>query len=496
MSDDAVRPELVEPNPADLVESLRDFGYTLPTAIADLIDNSLTAGARHISCTIEPTTPVPHVVVLDDGSGMSDSRLIEAMRMGTVGPIANRKPSDLGRFGLGLKTASLSIGRCLTVISKRSSDPRPCVRRWDVRHIRAVRKWELLAEPTPLAARYYEEISGRRQGTAIVIEDLDRASFLDVPQADRDSHLADALRDLADHLGMVFHRFIEDGVEIRLGVTPVRAWDPFVQSKSFALSPDSVRFSGTEIGVAPFVLPHQSQLSDAEFEAASGLNGWNAHQGFYIYRCRRLIVPGTWLNLGLKKEEHFKLARIRVDLPNTMDAEWKLNVMKSHVAAPPALRDTFARIARRVRHDASNVYRHRGEREVTVDGAPPKGVWKRLDFKRKARFRVDRTHPVLYALLNDGCKHGRILADAISIIEQALPIDSILQVPAKSLEGSVSPEDVLDIDSLVEVALATEDFYVRAGYAREDARNRILSVDPLVRHREEILLRLESRKAV
>lgn len=484
--------ETIAPNPADLVESLRDFGYTLPTAIADLIDNSITAQASQVHVTVEPSSPGAHISVLDDGSGMSLHRLVEAMRMGTAGPLSTRTGHDLGRFGLGLKTASLSIGRCLTVITKCEGDAEPAVRRWDVEHIRATGSWTLLAEPTAVAKSYIQRIASRPSGTAIIIEDLDRASFLHVSENVKDTHLADALKELSAHLGMVFHRFIEDGLTIKLGATAVKAWDPFLLSKSFHLPTDPVRYLSSDIPVTPFVLPHQSQLTDVEFEAASGVNGWNAHQGFYIYRCKRLIVPGTWLNLGLKKDEHFKLARIRVDLPNTLDAEWKLNVMKSHVAAPPALRDTFARIARHVRHNASNVYRHRGEREVTVEGDPPRGLWKRLDSKRKVRFRLDRTHPLLYALLNAGGPGSRLFSDAVSLIEQSLPIDSILQVPSRSLEGTVLPEDAVSIEGLVEIARATEQFYIRTGYSLEDARNRVLSVDPLVRHREEILARLHS----
>jgi hypothetical protein len=484
--------ETIEPQPADLIESLRDFGYSLPTAIADLIDNSITASASEIRISIESRSQRAHISVIDNGSGMSPDRLVEAMRMGAAGPLSARTGNDLGRFGLGLKTASLSIGRCLTVITKRAGDAEPSIRRWDIEHVRATGRWTLLAEPTAAAKPYIELIAARKSGSAIIIENLDRASFLHVADNAKDTHLADALKELSAHLGMVFHRFIEEGLTIKLGAAAIKAWDPFLQAKSFHLPTEPVRYSGSEIPVTPFVLPHQSQLTDVEFDDGSGVNGWNAHQGFYIYRCKRLIVPGTWLNLGLKKDEHFKLARIRVDLPNTLDAEWKLNVMKSHVAAPPALRDTFARIARNVRHDASKVYRHRGEREVTIEGNPPRGLWKRLDSKHKVRFRLDRTHPVLYALLNKEGPTSRLFSDAVTLIEQLLPIDSILQVPSKSLEGTVLPEDAVSIDGLVEIARATEQFYISTGYSREDARNRVLSVDPLARHRDEILARLQS----
>jgi len=484
--------ETVEPNPADLIESLRDVGYTLPTAIADLIDNSITASSRNIQVAVDPSQPRPHVYVLDDGSGMSAERLIEAMRMGTAGPLSARDRNDLGRFGLGLKTAALSIGRCLTVITKRVEDSNPIVRRWDIDYIRQSGKWTLLREPTSVAARYVDTVAARPSGTAVVIEGLDRANFLHVPSSALDSHLADALSDLSSHLGMVFHRFIAEGLAIRLGVTPVPAWDPFLQTKSFHLATELVPYGSSQIVVKPFVLPHQSQLTDAEFDCANGVNGWNAHQGFYIYRCRRLIVPGTWLNLSLKKEEHYKLARIQVDLPNTLDAEWKLNIMKSQVAAPPAMRDTLVRIARQVRHEASGVYRHRGTSDVTLGGNPPRAIWMRLDAKRKVRFRLDRTHPVLYALLNSGGPSAQILADVLSLIEQSVPIDSILQVPANSLEGSALPEDLVGIDKLVEIAREAEIFYVRAGYSAAEARDRVLSCDPWIRHREAILARLHA----
>ena len=245
-----------------------------------------------------------------------------------------------------------------------------------------------------------------RHGTAIVIEQLDRPSFVRVAVSSRDTHLASALDSIRDHLGMVFHRFIEeDGLEIRLGESAVRAWDPYLTGQSTRLAPEKLRLPGAkrELELTPFVLPHHSRLNDDLHQQAAGPFGWNAHQGFYIYRCRRLIVPGTWLNLNLKKEEHYKLARIRVDLPNTMDHEWQLNVMKSHVSAPSILRDDFRRIATDVRRQASDVYRVRGERQVPSTTRPEQFVWRRESTRTGIRYRVDRTHPLLRALLNAGC---------------------------------------------------------------------------------------------
>ena len=143
--------EEVAPKPADLVESLRDFGYTLPSALADLVDNSLTAGAKEIDVCLEAAGRDSYVAVVDDGCGMDQETLVEAMRMGTKGPLATRSANDLGRFGLGMKTASLSQGTRLTVATK-APGTRTLVRRWDLAHIRTSGRWELLTDPTAIAA--------------------------------------------------------------------------------------------------------------------------------------------------------------------------------------------------------------------------------------------------------------------------------------------------------------------------------------------------------
>src|SRR5262249_15298312 len=155
------------------------FGYTLQSALADLIDNSLTAGSTKIRVIVEPSSPAPHIALIDNGEGMTEARLVEAMRMGTVGPLRSRETTDLGRFGLGMKTASLSQGRCLTVITKRRRDSQSAVRRWDINHVRRVQEWQLLTNPTEVARQYQDTVESLRQGTAIVIEQLDRASFLE-----------------------------------------------------------------------------------------------------------------------------------------------------------------------------------------------------------------------------------------------------------------------------------------------------------------------------
>ncbi len=492
------RPHVAEeviPNPGDLVQSLRDFGYTLPSALADLIDNSLTAGAKRVEITVDAAGESPYIAVLDDGSGMARQTLVEAMRMGTQGPATERSAGDLGRFGLGMKTASLSQGRCLTVISKTSRRCTPVIRRWDITYIQDRHRWQLLDECTCVARQFLDRIREMESGTAVVIEDLDRATFLKVNSIERNDHLGRTLEVVRGHLAMVFHRFIEDGVRIVLGPTPVTPWDPFLAGRSVKLPGEKLRIGRRIVEVEPFVLPHHSKLTDEEHADAGGPLGWNAHQGFYIYRCRRLIVPGTWLNLNLRKEEHFKLARIRVDLPNSVDEDWQLNVMKSHVAAPAFLRDEFRRIANDVRREAANVYRYRGEKVAPTNSSPQRFLWKREERRTGIRYRIDQTHPVVQALLHEGCGHDRLLKQLIGLLERTIPIASMLQEPGRTLDGSVESENAAQLDAYAEMVRHAELFLVRTGKAPAEARRLVLSADPFVRFREELIERLSNTSA-
>jgi hypothetical protein len=484
--------EDVTPRPHELIESIRDFGYTLPTAIADLVDNSITAAATDIKIAIaSDAAGQAHIAVLDNGHGMALQALVEALRLGSGGPPAVRRPTDLGRFGLGLKTASLSQGRSLTVITKRACDAEPVVRRLDVDYICERGSWSLSTEPDAGAIPYLTQVAELSSGTAVVISKLDRTSFFQVPAARLQEHLGHALRGVHAHLRMVFHRFIARGLQIHLGETVLLSWDPFLKEKSTALAPETLSFHNQPIAVTPYVLPHQSKLTDAEHDSAGGSLGWNAHQGFYIYRQDRLIVPGTWLNLSLKKEEHYKLARIAIDLPNTADADWHLNVMKAHVDAPAGLRDELARIATATRRQASAVYRFRGERAAPTNTPPQRFVWKRSNAKHGVRFRVDRSHPAVQALLNDGCGHGGALEALLSMVESTVPIAAMLQEPSRTLDGAPTPDHDEELDAYVKLARNAELFYIRAGKSPSEARRLVLNAEPFARWRQTIADRLD-----
>jgi hypothetical protein len=425
--------EEVPPDPGALIESMRAFGYSLPTAIADLVDNSITAGARNIQIRFEWAGAESSVLVSDDGSGMDEPTLVEAMRLGSRSPVERRSPNDLGRFGLGLKSAAWSQARSLTVLTKADGGSVSC-RRWDLDHVSALKRWNLLDRPTSHGERVLEELKALPHGTAVLLEKADRL----VGTAKSDDRGAQErflalVRAAAEHLGMVFHRFLtgHSAMTIAFNSATVEAWDPFL-TRHPATQPqptEDLLLTGRRVHVAPYVLPHVSKLDSAAHSRAAGPRGWNAQQGFYVYRADRLLVAGDWLGLKrMQQEEHFKLARIRVDLDNTMDEQWQIDVRKATARIPGDLQPEFRRIAQVTRRRAADVYRFRGKVVARAtdrqDGLA--FVWERVTHRDGARsFRINRRHPVVAAIAEDD-QTARAVERALRLAEENVPVEAIV----------------------------------------------------------------------
>ena len=250
-----------------------------------------------------------------------------------------------------MKTASISQCRCLTVMSK-TRRTSPAIRRWDLDYIASTKsgEWRLLKGERLLPAADRQLLDDQKQGTVLFWDRLDQLvgnAPIDDDVAQR--HFRERADAVKEHLAMVFHRFLKGkgAIRIHLNGREIEPWDPFLEDED-AVAPlptEQLKAEGHAIEVKAFILPHHSRLSADAHAAAAGPRGWNAHQGFYIYRNRRLLVPGDWLGLGMQKEEHFKLARIRVDLPNSADLLWQIDVKKSRARAPAALRRDLLRIA-------------------------------------------------------------------------------------------------------------------------------------------------------
>ena len=456
--------EELQPDPAALIESMRAFGYSLPTAVADLIDNSIAGGASDIQVGFDWAGSASTVSILDDGHGMSEPQLVSAMRLGSRSPTETRDPHDLGRFGLGLKSAAWSQARILTVISRQDGGA-VALRRWDLDHVTSVGRWELQSQGGDVAEALIDTLNERACGTAVLLEMPDRmVGTADIDDDHARARFFAAVEGVRSHLAVVFHRFLSGRSAITIGVNgePVPAWDPFLEQHPSTqhLGEETLWQGGHPVKISPFVLPHQSRLDDEQHRGAAGLGGWNAQQGFYVYRAHRLLVAGGWLNLPrMQREEHYKLARIRIDIDNAVDDLWQIDVRKARARIPGALQPDLQRIARVTRARASEVYRFRGKLAAREPGrqAAIKFVWQPHTTRDGRVFRVNRDHPVLVALSAESPATHLAIETALRLVEEHLPIEALLiESREQERESPVAPYagDEREIERLLRSTVA------------------------------------------
>lgn len=365
------------PGAKRLIESLRFLGYDCSTAIADLIDNSIAADASEIFIDILPKLEARQdilppqeyrpaaIIIADNGKGMDGTRLQEAMRYGTLQE--HYSSDDLGKYGLGLKTASLSQCRTLTVASKAKSAegirPRRHYMRWDIDRVSETNEWNLIEldedDLKPWEKRLLnQEISGEN-GTVVLWSNFDSSLslLLSNDPREREKYLAHLIDDIGGYLRMVFHRYMQGivpghkKVNIRLcGKEPLIPWDPYCRNETteeldilrlpFSLENPEGSMIDDVITVAPFILPRENEFSSqAAWKDASGQKGWNQQQGLYFYRNYRLLQAGGWCRLRTP-DEHTKLMRICIDFPSKLDHAFAINVTKMRANIPPEIRDT------------------------------------------------------------------------------------------------------------------------------------------------------------
>jgi hypothetical protein len=463
--------DVVRPVAAAMIESLRAYGYTLNTAIADLIDNSIAAGAKNIWINLSWDGPGSSISIVDDGAGMTEKVLINAMRPGSKNPLEERDARDLGRFGLGLKTASFSQCRSLTVLS-RAKKKSVSVRRWDLDYVAKAEDWNLLKSGSEFSQRFISNLDEMPSGTAVILENLDRVvGKARVSDASARRHFYDRIELLRAHLAMVFHRFLEapnplkiylNGVDSENRVQP---WDPFLMDHlaTRAVQPESKRTSQGMVSVAGYVLPHKDKLGADAHSGASGPRGWNDQQGFYVYRKKRLLVPGSWLGLGGRghgwtKEEHYKLARIKVDIPGTLDEVWEIDVKKSSAKPPLDVRLWLEGYASDVRKQARQVFAHRGKYHNAPKRDNVVRLWKPSTRGGNNVYKIDRSHPLIKNLIKEcGSLKGDMEA-ILRALEETVPVEKIwldmAEKPEKSNEplGGLSENEILNVvDGLLSV---------------------------------------------
>lgn len=363
------------PSARRLTGSLRDLGYELPQAVAELVDNSIDADATEVAIRIQFQGAESWIRVSDNGRGMTTGGLDEAMRYGSTSAY---RPGALGGFGLGLKTASFSQCRRLSVASRRTQQGRPEIRCWDLDAIEDADEWLLeRLLPSEAPPELLEPLASRR-GTVVLWEGLDRVLLYQNPWGARAETAMHSVRmALSQYLSMVFHRFLSGESKRRLPLrisvdgTCLEPWDPFARAEPATQSLPEQRLDfeigGRAYGVVarPFLLPSQQRFSTPEaHQAAGGPRKWNRQQGFYIYREDRLIQSGGWSRLRTQ-DEHTKLARVALDIPREADEAFGVNVSKMRVTLPEGLRPALRALVTGIAARAQDRYRARAPRGRT-----------------------------------------------------------------------------------------------------------------------------------
>lgn len=473
------------PEAASMIETFRAIGYNIETAVADIIDNSISAKAKNVWISFGWLGSDTWLAVKDDGSGMNDKELIQALRPGSKNPLSDRSSSELGRFGLGLKTASFSQARKLTVISKKEKVA-SVYWTWDLDFVNQTGNWDLIKYLPD--EKFEKEISKLKSGTIVIWNDIDRV-VKDFKQDDNktlDAFLTVMMK-VKNHLSMVFHRFIErKDINIFFQDEKIIAWNPFLQNEpTTQIFPKEIIQNG-KVAIEGYVLPHKSKISEKQYKIAEGAKGWNEQQGFYIYRNERLLLAGDWLGL-FRKEEHYKLTRIKIDLPNTLDAEWQIDIKKS-VARPPLIfREQITAYAKKVRAQAVEVYRHKGKNVKPYQGQKFVPLW--IDHKRgdKWFFKINREHPLIEKIKKQANNNPvKAIDTLLKFIEETIPTKSIYIRESEQPEAQGKPFEGIKHDDIWNLMMTIFDSLITQGKTKEEAKAILVNLEPFNHYPEYI----------
>jgi len=363
------------PDPIRMVEGLRDTGYQFNTAVADVIDNSIAADATFIDIYLNMDYRGNITLeIYDDGIGMSRDELINAMKYGSS---PRPSPGSLGKFGLGLKTASTAFCRRLSVVSTGVPGGPLGRATWDLDHVRDTNRWELLVEePVANEEEKFRRIVGNATGTLVLWQKVDRLlkNYANKGGAPAKRALAKITQGLRLHLGKVFQRFLDANdnralnVIMKLNGEEIMPWDPFCRKESEVVSEDTPEvelFNGdtATFAMKAYVLPRKEEFSTEDAAKAALIS--NANQGIYIYRENRLIHGPDWLQM-FSKEPHLSLLRIEFSFDHRLDEAFQIDIKKSQILLNEGLYDHILDFLTPPRRAAEEVYR-KGRKTKTVE---------------------------------------------------------------------------------------------------------------------------------
>ena len=449
------------PKASTLMGSLRSMGYSFESAVADVVDNSISAHAQNVRILF-PSNPMDELAlgILDDGDGMAADVLFEAMRYGCLSAEEERAEEDLGRFGMGMKSASLSQCRCLTVVSYEGKTLNGFT--WDYNHILETQDWmikELEAKEIDTLP-YIAKLKEQNKGTIVIWQDFDVLSNSSGGQVY--STLIDLRSSLENTLALIYHRYLSgigtQRLHIFINELDINPLDPFLEQhpkttvkKEIEL--DIMDSSGIErmIKIRPFILPFATELKEKDKQLIGGVENLRAKQGFYIYRNKRLIIWGTWFGMK-QRAELTKNARIRVDIPNSLDDIWTIDIKKQQASIPKQILHRLKKAVEEALEFSVRQQTYRGRTEKVNENLDY--IWDRKRGRNNTFFYQINRESKLFQFVRDKMSDEDYgyMEMLLNEIENNLPIQQLYI--DKSNESISAPEETNErLDDVYQMAV-------------------------------------------
>lgn len=440
------------PQADTLMGSMRSMGYSFEAAVADVIDNSISANCSIVKVFFPiDTTSELAVGILDDGEGMTSEELFEAMRYGSTDSELERGANDLGRFGLGMKAASLSQCRVLTVVSKQGENI--CAYCWDFNYIQIKKQWVVkeLSNAEISKLPYINELQEFINGTLVIWQDFD------VLSKSSGGLVYDALNDLkvsvSNNLALIFHNFLnapaKEKIKMYVNKSKLKPLDPFLEShkKTTMKKERTIAIKDSKgierlIKVRPYILPFATDLNDEHKRLIGGIESLRAKQGFYVYRNNRLIIWGTWF--GMKaRAELTKNARVRVDIPNSLDDIWSIDIKKQNASIPKQIQRQLRQTVMEAMDISVKKQTHRGRVE-NVDDIDY--IWDRMEGRGQTYYyQINRDNKVFQMVRNKMSEEDYGLLELLlKEIEQNVPTHQIYLDKSNDAISTEESDDRID----------------------------------------------------
>jgi hypothetical protein len=437
-----------------LMGAMRSMGYSFEAAIADIIDNSISAEAKNIQITFPSNPANCFVSILDDGYGMNQVKLFDAMKYGSNSCEQERDENDLGRFGLGMKAASLSQCKMLTVVSKQNVEINAY--QWNYDIILDKKKW-LVAELNDTEISRLPEIDKlemNNSGTLVIWQNFD---ILEKSSGDVYSSLKDFKIKIVDYLSLIFHRYLngetDNKLNIKVNSLKIKGLDPFLVKhkkinirQEFNLAIKDTLGVERQIIVQPYVLPYQKDLSIEDLELLGGITNLRTKQGFYIYRNKRLIIWGTWF--GIARNELTKNARIRVDIPNTLDDIWSIDIKKQNATIPKSIKNSLTKAVTETMDFSVKIQNHRGRIAKLNDDLDY--IWNRVQCRENKYMYIINRKNRIFELLKENVDDDAMsrFEMVLEEIENSIPYQQIyIDISQDIVDEEDNDERLKDIEN-------------------------------------------------